>query len=297
MRVVLAGASGLIGPALRESLLSVGHTVTTLVRRAASSGEATWYPDKREIDPSVLVDADAVVCLSGAGVGEHRWTDSYKQAIVSSRVDSVGTLARAVADLGADAPGVFVSASAVGYYGDCGDTEIVESSPSGSTFLAGVCRDWEGASAPAEAAGARVAHLRSGLVLAPSGGLLGRLRPIARAGIAGRLGNGRQFMPWISLADEIAAIRFVLEHDVRGAVNLVGPAPARNAEFMTALGRAVHRPTVLPTPGFALRIALGGIAEEILGGQRAIPAVLTDAGFTFTHPDLDSALEWALAKS
>lgn len=296
MRVVLAGASGLIGPALRESLLSAGYTVTSLVRRAAVRGEAPWNPDRDEVDRSVLAGADAVVCLSGAGVGDHRWSDSYKQTIVRSRVDSVGTLARAVAELGADAPAVFVSASAVGYYGDGGEAELEESSPSGSTFLAGVCREWEGATAPAKGAGARVAQLRSGLVLAPSGGLLGRLRPIARAGLAGRLGNGRQFMPWISLADEVAAIRFVLEHDLHGPVNLVGPQPARNAGFMAALGRAVHRPAVLPAPALALRIALGEFAEELLGGQRAVPAVLTDAGFTFTHSDLDTALEWALAE-
>ena len=297
MRVVLAGASGLIGPALRESLLSAGHTVTTLVRRPASDGEASWQPDRREIDRSVLAGADAVVCLSGAGVGDHRWSEAYKQTILRSRLDSVGTLADAMAGLGDEAPKAFLSASAVGYYGTTGDAEIVETSPSGDTFLAGVCRQWEGAAAPAEQAGTRVSYLRTGLVLAPSGGLLGRLRPLARAGVAGRLGTGRQFMPWISLADEIAAIRFVLEQDVRGPVNLVGPAPVRNAEFMTALGHALHRPTVLPTPAFALRIALGEFADEVLGGQRALPSVLAAAGFSFTHADLDSALQWALARS
>ncbi|MGH8959859.1 MAG: epimerase, partial [Jatrophihabitantaceae bacterium] len=212
MRIVLAGASGLIGPALHERLRGQGHHVKTLVRHATNDDDQdSWDPAQGLIDPGFLADADAVVCLSGFGVGERRWNERVRNRIVQSRVDSVGTIARSLAEYGG--PRVLVAASAVGYYGDGGEAELDESAPSGSTFLAGVCRGWEAAADPARDTGVRVAHLRSGLALSPSGGMLGRLRPIVRAGIAGRLGSGRQFMPWISLADEVAAIGFVLEHD------------------------------------------------------------------------------------
>jgi uncharacterized protein (TIGR01777 family) len=200
-------------------------------------------------------------------------------------------MARAVAAAGVPA---FVCASAVGYYGDTGDTVVDEAAPAGAGFLAGVCVQWEAATAPAAAAGARVANLRTGLVLARSGGLLHRLLPIARLGVAGKLGSGRQFMPWISLADQVAAMRFVIESDVRGPVNLVGPDPVRNAEFVSVLGRLVHRPTVLPTPAFALRAVLGEFAGDVLGGQRAVPTVLRAAGFAFRHNTVEDALRWAL---
>jgi uncharacterized protein (TIGR01777 family) len=185
---------------------------------------------------------------------------------------------------------VFLAASAVGYYGDTGDREVDEDSPSGDTFLSAVCRQWEAAADPARAAGVRVVHLRTGLVLSRRGGLLKRLVPIVKAGVGGRLGDGRQFMPWITLADEVRAIRFLLEQDVAGPVNLVGPHPVRNADFTDALGRLVHRPTVLSVPGFAARIALGQFAEDVLTGQRAVPRRLTDAGFRFTDEDLTAAL-------
>jgi uncharacterized protein (TIGR01777 family) len=291
MRLVLAGASGLIGSALTESLARDGHSVMQLVRRAPMHpGEARWAPERGEVDVSVFEGADAAVCLSGAGIGDKRWTDSYKAALLASRVDTVGTVARAVAASGTP---VLVSASAVGFYGDTGDTTVTEESPRGSGFLAELCEQWEGATAPADAT-ARVALLRTGLVLTAKGGLLGRLKPIVRTGAAGRLGSGRQFMPWISLADEVAAIRFILDGALSGPLNLTGPAPARNAEFMTVLGRLLHRPTRLPTPGFALRIVLGEFAEDTLGGQRAVPRRLLDSGYRFQHADLESALGWAL---
>lgn len=296
MRVVLAGASGLIGSALRASLRADAHSVTTLVRRKpVSTDEVRWTPERGELDPSVLADADAVVCLSGAGVGDHRWSDSYKALLRSSRLDSVGTVATTMAGL-TDPPRVLVSASAVGYYGDTGECEVDENSPRGVGFLAELCEDWEAATRPAEVAGVRVAHLRTGLVLSAQGGLLKRLRPIVALGIAGRLGSGRQFMPWISLADEVNAIRFVLEHEVSGPLNLSGPRPVRNAELIASLARLMHRPAVLPTPGFALRIALGEFAQETLAGQRAVPHALLEAGFIHQHADVEAALRWALAR-
>lgn len=294
MHVVLSGASGLIGTALTRSLHADGHTVTALVRRPPrSADEVRWEPERGRLEPAALSGADAVVCLSGAGVGDHRWTDSYKAQLLSSRLDTAGTLASTMAGLD-DRPPVLLSASAVGYYGDTGDREVDESAGPGTGFLAEMCVRWEAATAPAERAGVRVAHLRTGLVLSPEGGLLARLRPIVRLGVGGRLGSGRQFMPWISLADEVGAIRFLLEHEVRGAVNLTGPAPVRNAELVATLAGLLHRPAVLPAPAFAMRIALGELAQDALTGQRAVPAVLTSAGYGFEHRDVTAALRWAL---
>jgi uncharacterized protein (TIGR01777 family) len=296
MRVVLAGASGLIGTALHSSLHDNGHAVTTLVRRVpANSDEARWAPERGQLDPAVLAGADAVVCLSGAGVGAHRWSESYKSVLLSSRLDSVGTLSSAMARR-EDGPRVLVSASAVGYYGDTGEREVDESAPRGAGFLAELCERWEAATRPAEDAAIRVAHLRTGLVLSGDGGLLKRLKPIVALGVAGRLGSGRQFMPWISLADEIAAIGFLLERDVRGPVNLTGPQPVRNAELIATLARLLHRPAVVPTPAFAVRIALGEFAQDTLTGQRAVPKKLLAAGFTHRHGDIESALRWALGR-
>jgi uncharacterized protein (TIGR01777 family) len=289
MRVVLAGASGLIGNALINSLRADGHETKVLVRRQPSEpNQDSWDPAQGLVDPDFLADADAVVCLSGVGVGNQRWTESYKRLIRSSRVDSVGTLARSLAKYGG--PRVLICASAVGYYGDTGDALVDEDSPPGNTFLAGVCVDWEAAADPARDAGARVAHLRTGLVLAKGGGLLGRLVPLVKLGLGGKLGSGRQFMPWISLTDEVAAIRFLLEHELAGPVNLTGPVPVRNSELTAALGRFLHRPAVLAVPGLAARVALGEFAGEVLGGQRAVPTRLQDAGFRFSHRSIDSAL-------
>jgi uncharacterized protein len=272
-----------------------GHAVTTLVRRAPGRDEARWAPDRREIDPDVLAGADAVVCLSGAGVGEHRWTDDYKAVLRHSRLDSVGTLATALAGLDGG-PRVFLSASAIGYYGDTGERLVDESEPRGVGFLAELCQDWEAATRPAEDGGIRVAHLRTGLVLSGNGGLLKRLKPIVSLGVAGRLGGGRQYMPWISLADEIAAIQFLLEHEVSGPVNLTGPDPVRNSELIATLAGLLHRPAVVPTPAFALRLVLGEFAQDTLTGQRAVPAKLLAAGFTHQHGDVESALRWALGR-
>jgi hypothetical protein len=291
MEVVLAGASGLIGSALKASLLTDGHEVKTLVRHAVTGDDVdvdSWDPAKGLLDPDFVRGADAIVCLSGVGVGDHRWTDAYKHKIVQSRVDSVGTISRSLDEYGG--PRVLICASAVGYYGDTGDREIDESAPAGDSFLSEVCVQWEAAADPARAAGVRVAHLRSGLVLAKDGGFLGRLVPLVKAGLGGKLGDGRQFMPWISLTDEVAAISFLLTHDVAGPVNLTGPAPVRNAELTKVVGQLLHRPTILPVPGFAAKLALGEFAEDVLTGQRALPRRLVDAGFSFTHRDLETAL-------
>lgn len=295
MEVVLAGASGLIGSALADALRTDGHRVKQLLRHETSAPDTdSWDPAAGRVDPDFLAGADAVVCLSGIGVGSKRWTESYKRQILQSRVDSVGTLARSLAEYGG--PRTLVCASAVGYYGDTGDRLVEEDSPPGDSFLAGVCRQWEAAADPARAAGVRTVHLRTGLVLAGDSDLMKRLKPLVLLGVAGKLGNGRQYLPWISLRDEVRAICFLLGHDVSGPVNLTGPAPVTNADFMRAIGRVLHRPTLLPAPAFGVRLVLGEFAGEVLGGQRAVPAALTAAGFEFEHRDVEAALRWALER-
>jgi uncharacterized protein (TIGR01777 family) len=292
--VVLTGASGQIGRALASSLRADDVGMRRLVRRAPSGpDEVRWDPGDHFLEPDVFAGAEAVVCLSGAPVDAHRWTDAYKQTLIDSRIDAVGTIAHALAAAGDDAPGTLIVASAVGYYGDTGERVVTEDAPPGDGFLADVCVQWEAAATPARDAGIRVAHLRTGLVLG-DGGLLDRLKPVVQLGVAGRIGSGRQFMPWISLRDHVRAIRFLLDGDLAGPVNLTGPEPVRNAEFMTTLGRVLHRPTLLPTPAFALKVVLGELADDVLTGQRALPAALTSAGFEFEHTDLETGLRWAL---
>ena len=294
MTVVLTGASGQIGRALASSLRADDVGMRRLVRRAPSGpDEVRWDPGDHFLEPDVFAGAEAVVCLSGAPVDAHRWTDAYKQTLIDSRIDAVGTIAHALAAAGDDAPGTLIVASAVGYYGDTGERVVTEDAPPGDGFLADVCVQWEAAATPARDAGIRVAHLRTGLVLG-DGGLLDRLKPVVQLGVAGRIGSGRQFMPWISLRDHVRAIRFLLDGDLAGPVNLTGPEPVRNAEFMTTLGRVLHRPTLLPTPAFALKVVLGELADDVLTGQRALPAALTSAGFEFEHTDLETGLRWAL---
>ncbi len=299
MKVAITGSSGLIGTALVPALRADGHEVLRLVRRTPrTADEHRWAPDHRRIDPSVLADVDAAVNLAGVGVGDHRWTASYRRQVLASRVDSTATISQALADAAAADPGrarVLLSASGVGYSGDTGDRPVDESAPAGSDFLADVCQQWEAATAPAAAAGVRVVLLRTGLVLA-GGGMMSRLRPLFRLGLGGRLGSGRQYWPWISLRDEVDAIRFLLTSDLSGPVNLTGPAPVTNAEFTRTLGRVLHRPAVLAVPGIALSVVLGEFARVgVLAGQRALPAALTAAGFEHTDRDLESALRSALS--
>jgi uncharacterized protein (TIGR01777 family) len=292
MRWVVSGASGFIGTALVRALRADGEDVVALVRRApTSAGERRWDPARHEIDPAALDGADVVVHLAGAGIGDRRWSDERKRLILSSRVDSTTTLANEIARRD-DRPRVWLSGSAVGYYGDTGEEIVDESSPSGTGYAAEVVRQWEASTAAAVEAGVRVVNLRSGIVLSPQGATLGKLLPLFKFGLGGRLGSGRQWMSWIALADEVAAIRFLAgRDDISGPVNLTAPEPVRNAEFTKALARAVHRPAVFPVPSPALRAVFGGFADEgPLASQRVVPSRLEAADFQFAFDDIDGAL-------
>jgi len=299
MKIGVTGASGLIGTPLVRSLREHGHDVVRFVRGVpAAADERGWDPGAHRLDPADLADLDAVVHLAGAGVADQRWTDARKAVVVGSRLDGTTTVARAMAAALAagQGPRVLLSSSAIGYYGDTGDRLTDETGPSGDGFLAEVCRQWEASTAAAEQAGVRVAHLRTGIVLSGEGGIVAELLRVFRLGLGAPLGSGRQWTSWISLQDEVAAIRHLLTADVEGPVNLVGPAPVTNREFTKALGRAVHRPTLpVHVPGVALRLAVGPFADEgILIGQRLAPTVLQRSGFAFTHADVDAALQASL---
>lgn len=300
MKVAVTGSSGLIGTPLVRALVADGHDVLRLVRRTPrTADEHRWEPAVHRIPPGLLDDVDAVVNLAGVGVGDRRWTARYKEQVLRSRVDSTTTISSALAEAASSAPGrdrVLLSGSAVGWYGDTGDRVVREDAPAGDDFLARVCVQWEAATAPAAAAGVRVATLRTGLVLA-RGGLLGRLAPLFRLGLGGKLGSGRQYMPWIGLRDEVDAIRFLLTAAVSGPVNLTAPTPATNAEFTAALAAVVHRPALVSVPGIALQAVLGEFAQVgVLAGQRAVPAALQAAGFGFSQPELGTALRAALTE-
>jgi uncharacterized protein (TIGR01777 family) len=293
--IAIAGSSGLIGSALVNALRATDHRVLRIVRRAPSNAdEVFWNPDTGDFDPSALDAVDAVVNLCGVNVGDKRWSGAFKQCLRDSRIGPTEVLSTAVVEAGVPA---LINASAVGYYGDTGSRTTDETAAAGRGFMAQLCEDWEAATSFAERDGTRVVLVRTGLVLAPSGGILSRIRPLFSLGLGARLGNGRQYMSWISLEDEVRALLFAITHDeVSGPVNLTGPAPVTNAEFTAALGRTVNRPTPLIVPGFALRIALGEFAEEgLLGGQRAIPAALERAGFVFHHNTIGEALAFATA--
>ncbi|WP_037809508.1 MULTISPECIES: TIGR01777 family oxidoreductase [unclassified Amycolatopsis] len=288
MRVLIAGSGGLIGTALTGRLRESGHEVRRLVRRTArAEDERGWDPPSGRIDDGAFDGIDAVVNLCGAPLLPGRWSGMRKQQLLDSRVEPTEVLAEAVAEHGI---GVLVNASAVGYYGNTGSTVVDEDTKPGNGFLAEMCVEWEDATAAA--AGARVVSVRTGLVLARSGGLLDVLRPLFRFALGGRLGDGRQFMPWIALDDEIGALVHILEHEtLSGPVNLTGPIPVSNAEFTKALGHAVHRPAPWWVPEIAMKIALGQAAEEMaLFGQRAVPRKLEASGYEFRHRTVDSAL-------
>jgi uncharacterized protein (TIGR01777 family) len=293
MRVAVGGSSGLIGRALVEALGREGHEVVRLVRREPrAAGEVRWDPGT-PLDPAALAGVDAAINLAGAGVGDKRWTPEYKKTLVDSRVESTRTLAEALAGLD-PLPRVLIGGSAIGYYGDGGDRPLDEASPPGDDFLARLCVQWEAATAPAEAAGIRVVHARTGLVVAPKGGAFGRMFPLFKLGLGGRLGSGRQYWSVISLEDEVRALVFLLTADVSGPVNLTGPTPVTNAEATRALGLVLHRPTLLPVPAVGLRLVLGEFASEPLRSQRVLPKALTAAGFTFRHPTVADAIRAAL---
>jgi len=300
VKIAVTGASGLIGGALLTALRADGHEVIQLVRRTPRTAEEhRWDPQLRQIDPTVLADVDAVVNLAGTPIRPRPFTSGYKAQLTSSRLDSTTTISEALAEAAAADPGrprVLLSASAVGFYGDTGFRAVTEQDPAGADFLAQLCAQWETATAPAEAAGIRVVHLRTGLVLDRAAMLMQVMGIVFRLGLGGRLGDGRQYWPWISLADEVGAIRHLLTADVAGPVNLTGPDPVTNAEFTAELGRQVHRPTVLAVPTVAIKLALGEFGRSsVIGGQRALPARLQESGYTFTHAELPAALHAALA--
>ncbi len=292
MHVVVTGSSGLVGSALVEALRGRGDRVTRLVRREPSGpDEARWSPGEAEIDASALRGADAVVHLAGAGIGDRRWNEEHKRAVLSSRVEGTRLVSETLASLG-DGPRILLSGSAIGWYGDTGDREVDETAPAGEGFLAEVCVAWEAATAAAEGAGLRVCHLRTGLVQSGRGGLLKRVLPLFRLGVGGRLGSGQQYMSWIALQDEVGAIVHLLDADVSGPVNLTAPRPVTNATWTDTVGTVVGRPTVIPVPAAALRVVLGReMAEETaLISQRVVPAVLAGSGYSFAHPELEPAL-------
>jgi uncharacterized protein (TIGR01777 family) len=285
-RIAITGASGLIGTALVGHLKAEGHTVQRLVRRApVGADEVQWDPQTGFVDIEALRGVDAIIHLAGVGVGDKRWSKKYKSEILNSRLLGTTAIANAVAEL---KPQVFISASAIGWYGESGNRAVVETDRAGDDFLAAVCREWEGA---ADLAGdVRTVKLRTGLVLDPTGGALGRMLPLFRLGLGGKLGNGKQWWSWITLHDQIRAIVFVLENPISGPVNLTAPNPVTNQEFTAALARAMHRPALFPAPAMALKIALGGFSSEILGSKKVIPQVLQEAGFTFDYPHISGAL-------
>jgi len=290
-RVAITGSSGLIGGALSVFLSARGDEVVHLVRREPRAPyEVSWDPGQRKLNPGVLAGLTAVVHLAGAGVGAHRWTPAYKQEILASRVNGTATIARALAELGE--PIALVSGSAIGAYGDRGDEILTEDSQTGQGFLADVVRAWEAATLPAQKAGLRVAHARTGLVLTPDGGAMGRVLPLARFGLAGPLGTGRQYWSWITLHDELRALAHLIDQDVVGPVNLVSTQPLRQGEVMKALGAQLRRPAVLPAPALALKVALGEFASDILASARVLLTVLAESGFVFEHDNIHSAMRW-----
>lgn len=288
----MTGASGLIGSVLSKALTARGDEVVHLVRREPMTAvERQWTPGQ-PLAPEVLADVDALVHLAGAGVGDARWTAEYKKTIRRSRIDGTRTLAGALTALGR--PIRVVSGSAVGIYGsDRGDEVLTEASPAGRGFLADVVRAWEGEMRPVVEVGIPVAFARSGIVLSPAGGAMGRVLPLAKMGLGGPLGDGQQFWPVITMDDEVAALLWLIDHpEITGPVNLASPEPVRQGQFMALLGEEMRRPARLPAPAFAIRALLGEFAEDILGSQRVRPDVLLESGFTFAQPDGASAARW-----
>lgn len=286
-RVAVTGASGLIGTALVGHLRSEGHTVQRFVRRPAKApDEISWDPITGNVDLVALEGVNAVIHLAGAGVGDKRWTKKYRAEILNSRLLGTTAIANAVSKVN---PSVFISASAIGWYGESGNRAVSESDRSGDDFLAVVCREWEGA---ADLAGdVRTVKIRTGLVLDPTGGALGRMLPLFRLGVGGKLGNGKQWWSWITMHDHVRAICHLMESKISGPVNLTSPNPVTNQEFTAALARAMHRPALFPAPAFALKLALGGFSTEILGSKKVMPEALTNDGFTFDYPHVSKALE------
>ncbi|MFY8231080.1 MAG: TIGR01777 family oxidoreductase [Candidatus Nanopelagicus sp.] len=285
-KIAVTGASGLIGSALCAQLKSDGHQVIKVVRRAARvADEVSWNPLKGEIDLAGLEGADAVFHLAGAGVGDKRWSAAYRSEILNSRLLSTTTIANACEQI---QPEVFISASAIGYYGETGDRSVTETDRGGEDFLSIVCREWE--LVANQAPSVRTVKLRTGLVLDPTGGALGRMLPIFKFGLGGKLGSGKQWWSWITLHDQIRAMIFLMNSKIEGPVNITSPNPVTNQQFTAALARALKRPAFFPAPAFALRAVLGGFSTEILGSKKVMPKVLLDNDFEFDYPHLLAAL-------
>ena len=298
MRVAITGVTGLIGSALKPHLESLGHEVVGVVRSSPQGSDILWSPAEGTLDPEALNGVDAVVHLAGAGIGDKRWTDSYKRELLDSRTKSTTLLAEAMV-AAANGPKVLLSGSAIGIYGADLDESFTENSPAGDGFLADICVQWEASTKAAEDAGVRVVHLRTGIVLSAKGGALKKQLPLFKFGLGGKMGSGKQWQSWISIDDEVAAIAYLLSADISGPVNLTAPQPVTNAEFTDTLGDVLGRPTILPIPKFGPKLLLGGeLANNLLfSGQRVLPEILdADDGFTFQHPDLATALEALLAK-
>lgn len=296
MRIAITGSSGLIGTSLAAALTARGDEVIRLVRRAPSfPDEVHWDPSAGELDPADLHGISAVVNLAGAGIGDKRWTAAYKQLLLDSRVDSTATVVRAVERL--DRAVRLVNASAMGYYGDRGEEVVDEDAPPGSGFLVRLVTAWESATAPAVAAGHPVAIARTGLVVAPNGGLMSRVLPLAKLGLAGPLGNGRQWWSWITLTDEVRALIHLIDHpEITGPANLSVPEDdaVRQRDAMRALGRELHRPAFLPAPAPALRLVLGELAGDALASTRMAPKVLQRSGFSWQHAGIEAAMQYAV---
>ena len=297
MKVAITGSSGLIGTALRASLVADGHEVLRLVRRRPqAANEVQWDPAGGELDPLALEGATAVVNLAGVGFGDKRWSHRYKSAILSSRVLPTELLSRTIAQLDSS-PSALISASAIGFYG-AGEGVLTEQSPPGDEFQSDVCVSWEAATGPADEAGVRVAHIRSGLVMAAQGGILKRTLLPFKVGVGGRIGSGRQYWSWIDIEDEVAAIRFLLDSDISGPVNLTAPNPLPFGEVAEILGNVLHRPSFMPAPTFALKALLGAERTEalLLSGRRVVPDRLLNAGFDFRFPDFEASIRHQLGR-
>ena len=296
--IAITGASGLIGSALTRHFEANGDRVLKFTRTGRSSTSTiAWNPANGTIDAAQLSGVDAVIHMAGAGIGDKRWSNEYKKEILDSRVKGTSLLAQAIAET-SDGPKVLLSGSAIGIYGESLTTEFTEQSPIGHGFLADVCAQWEAATESASRAGFRVAHLRTGIVLSPAGGALGKLLPLFKLGAGGKMGSGKQWQSWISVDDEVAAIDYLLTANVTGAVNLTAPQPVTQAEFTKILARVLHRPSFLPVPSFGPKLLLGSeLADALLfTGQKVMPKILQSTGFAFKHPDLESALRSLLNK-
>jgi uncharacterized protein (TIGR01777 family) len=299
MKVLVTGASGLIGSAVSDALRARGDAPVALTRGGRDSGDVSWDPERGELDPRVFDGVDAVVHLAGQGIADHRWTADQKRKIAESRTRGTTLLTSTLAGLPTP-PRVLVSGSAIGYYGDRGDEELTEDSGPGGGFLAGVVAQWEHAATPAEAAGIRTVRIRTGIVLARHGGVLASLITPFKLGLGGRTGSGEQWMSWIALADEVGAILHAIDHEhVSGALNLTAPSPATNRDFTRALGRALHRPAVLPTPLVPLKLRYGDelVRELLLFSQRVRSDKVSSSGYVFRHPRLQDALSATLHQS